>query len=152
MGRRSWARTGRWSCARRCDGLARAYPVAGTSLAGAGGEWIVDLGEVPETAARDAPAEFAPEELELWATMAQMPSRRRATCNRRLGEWVPIDAHGLSSYFGGNSQYQAATAAKAALQHCCRIAVRGTLEKQAIGGRVPCEPNSHDGALTLADG
>ncbi len=38
------------------------------------GKWIVDLGEVPETAARDAPAEFAPEELERWSMVSQTPS------------------------------------------------------------------------------
>ena len=42
------------------------------------GKWIVDLGEVPEAAARDAPAEFAPEELERWATVTETPSGRAA--------------------------------------------------------------------------
>jgi len=40
------------------------------------GKWIVDLGEVPETAARDAPAEFAPEELERWSMVTETPSGR----------------------------------------------------------------------------
>ena len=40
------------------------------------GKWIVDLGEVPEAAARDAPAEFAPEELERWSTVTETPSGR----------------------------------------------------------------------------
>jgi hypothetical protein len=38
------------------------------------GKWIVDLGEVPETAARDAPAEFTPEELERWSMVTETPS------------------------------------------------------------------------------
>jgi crotonobetainyl-CoA:carnitine CoA-transferase CaiB-like acyl-CoA transferase len=38
------------------------------------GKWIVDLGEVPESAARDAPAEFTPEELERWSTVTDTPS------------------------------------------------------------------------------
>jgi crotonobetainyl-CoA:carnitine CoA-transferase CaiB-like acyl-CoA transferase len=38
------------------------------------GKWIVDLGEVPESAARDAPAEFMPEELERWSTVTETPS------------------------------------------------------------------------------
>ncbi len=38
------------------------------------GKWIVDLGEVPEGAARDAPAEFAPEELERWSMVTETPS------------------------------------------------------------------------------
>ncbi len=38
------------------------------------GKWIVDLGEVPESAARDAPAEFAPEELQRWSTVTETPS------------------------------------------------------------------------------
>jgi crotonobetainyl-CoA:carnitine CoA-transferase CaiB-like acyl-CoA transferase len=37
------------------------------------GKWIVDLGEVPEAAARDAPAEFAPEEPERWSTVTETP-------------------------------------------------------------------------------
>jgi crotonobetainyl-CoA:carnitine CoA-transferase CaiB-like acyl-CoA transferase len=40
------------------------------------GKWIVDLGEVPEDAARDAPAEFTPEELESWAMVTETPSGR----------------------------------------------------------------------------
>ena len=38
------------------------------------GKWIVDLGEVPESAARDAPAEFSPEELERWSMVSETPS------------------------------------------------------------------------------
>jgi len=38
------------------------------------GKWIVDLGEVPESAARDAPAEFLPEELERWSMLSDTPS------------------------------------------------------------------------------
>lgn len=38
------------------------------------GKWIVDLGEVPESAARDAPAEFPPEELERWSMVSETPS------------------------------------------------------------------------------
>ena len=40
------------------------------------GKWIVDLGEVPEAAARAAPAEFLPEELERWSTVSETPSGR----------------------------------------------------------------------------
>ena len=40
------------------------------------GKWFVDLGEVPAAAARDAPAEFAPEELERWSTVTETPSGR----------------------------------------------------------------------------
>jgi crotonobetainyl-CoA:carnitine CoA-transferase CaiB-like acyl-CoA transferase len=40
------------------------------------GKWIVDLGEVPEAAARDAPAEFTPAELESWSTVSETPSGR----------------------------------------------------------------------------
>jgi crotonobetainyl-CoA:carnitine CoA-transferase CaiB-like acyl-CoA transferase len=40
------------------------------------GKWIVDLGEVPEAAARDAPAEFTRAELESWATVSETPSGR----------------------------------------------------------------------------
>jgi crotonobetainyl-CoA:carnitine CoA-transferase CaiB-like acyl-CoA transferase len=40
------------------------------------GKWIVDLGEVAEDAARDAPAEFTPEELESWAMVTETPSGR----------------------------------------------------------------------------
>jgi len=40
------------------------------------GKWIVDLGEVPAAAARDAPAEFAPDELERWSTVSDTPSGR----------------------------------------------------------------------------
>ena len=40
------------------------------------GKWIVDLGEVPESAARDAPAEFTPEELERWSMVSETPSGR----------------------------------------------------------------------------
>src|SRR5277367_5262272 len=38
------------------------------------GKWIVDLGEVAESAARDAPAEFAPEELAQWSMVSDTPS------------------------------------------------------------------------------
>lgn len=38
------------------------------------GKWIVDLGEVAESAARDAPAEFLPEELERWSMVSDTPS------------------------------------------------------------------------------
>ena len=38
------------------------------------GKWIVDLGEVAESAARDAPAEFTPEELERWSMISETPS------------------------------------------------------------------------------
>lgn len=44
-----------------------------TSLAQIG-KWIVDLGEVPEAAARDAPAEFTPAELENWSMVTDTPS------------------------------------------------------------------------------
>jgi crotonobetainyl-CoA:carnitine CoA-transferase CaiB-like acyl-CoA transferase len=40
------------------------------------GKWIVDLGEVAESDARDAPAEFTPEELERWSTVTDTPSGR----------------------------------------------------------------------------
>ena len=40
------------------------------------GKWIVDLGEVPESAARDAPAEFLPEELERWSMVSETPAGR----------------------------------------------------------------------------
>ena len=39
------------------------------------GKWIVDLGEVPD-AARAAPAEFTPEELERWSMVSETPSGR----------------------------------------------------------------------------
>ena len=38
------------------------------------GKWIVDLGEVPAAAARDAPAEFTPDELERWSMVSNTPS------------------------------------------------------------------------------
>jgi crotonobetainyl-CoA:carnitine CoA-transferase CaiB-like acyl-CoA transferase len=38
------------------------------------GKWIVDLGEVSESAARDAPAEFTAEELERWSMVTDTPS------------------------------------------------------------------------------
>jgi crotonobetainyl-CoA:carnitine CoA-transferase CaiB-like acyl-CoA transferase len=44
-----------------------------TSLAQIG-KWIVDLGEVPASAARDTPAEFTPAELENWAMVSDTPS------------------------------------------------------------------------------
>jgi crotonobetainyl-CoA:carnitine CoA-transferase CaiB-like acyl-CoA transferase len=37
------------------------------------GKWIVDLGEVPEGAARDAPEEFTPEELQRWSMVSDTP-------------------------------------------------------------------------------
>ena len=40
------------------------------------GKWIVDLGEVPEAAARAAPAEFSPAELESWSMVTETPSGR----------------------------------------------------------------------------
>jgi crotonobetainyl-CoA:carnitine CoA-transferase CaiB-like acyl-CoA transferase len=40
------------------------------------GRWIVDLGEVPADAARDAPAEFTPDELERWSMVSDTPSGR----------------------------------------------------------------------------
>ena len=38
------------------------------------GKWIVDLGEVPASAARDAPADFTPAELESWSMVSDTPS------------------------------------------------------------------------------
>ncbi len=38
------------------------------------GKWIVDLGEVPEAAARAAPEEFSAEELDRWSMVSQTPS------------------------------------------------------------------------------
>src|SRR5690242_12199571 len=38
------------------------------------GKWIVDLGEVAESAARDAPAEFSPDELAGWSMVSETPS------------------------------------------------------------------------------
>jgi crotonobetainyl-CoA:carnitine CoA-transferase CaiB-like acyl-CoA transferase len=40
------------------------------------GKWIVDLGEVPGDAARNAPAEFAPEEIAAWSMVSETPSGR----------------------------------------------------------------------------
>ena len=40
------------------------------------GKWIVDLGEVPPEAARDAAAEFTAAELERWSTVSDTPSGR----------------------------------------------------------------------------
>src|SRR6202044_380164 len=40
------------------------------------GKWIVDLGEVAEDAARDAPGDFRPEELERWSMVSETPSGR----------------------------------------------------------------------------
>jgi crotonobetainyl-CoA:carnitine CoA-transferase CaiB-like acyl-CoA transferase len=40
------------------------------------GKWIVDLGEVEPSAARDAPAEFTPAELERWSMVTETPSGR----------------------------------------------------------------------------
>ena len=50
------------------------------------GKWIVDLGEVPEGAARAAPAEFRPEELERWSMVSETPSGRL----RHLGPVVGL--------------------------------------------------------------
>jgi crotonobetainyl-CoA:carnitine CoA-transferase CaiB-like acyl-CoA transferase len=38
------------------------------------GKWIVDLGEVAESAARDAPTEFSPDELTRWSMVSETPS------------------------------------------------------------------------------
>jgi crotonobetainyl-CoA:carnitine CoA-transferase CaiB-like acyl-CoA transferase len=38
------------------------------------GKWIVDLGEVAESAARDAPEDFTPAELERWSMVSDTPS------------------------------------------------------------------------------
>jgi crotonobetainyl-CoA:carnitine CoA-transferase CaiB-like acyl-CoA transferase len=38
------------------------------------GKWIVDLGEVTESAARDAPAEFSADELARWSMVSETPS------------------------------------------------------------------------------
>jgi crotonobetainyl-CoA:carnitine CoA-transferase CaiB-like acyl-CoA transferase len=38
------------------------------------GKWIVDQGEVPEAAARDAPTEFTAEELQGWSMVSQTPA------------------------------------------------------------------------------
>jgi crotonobetainyl-CoA:carnitine CoA-transferase CaiB-like acyl-CoA transferase len=40
------------------------------------GKWIVDLGEVPASAARDAPPEFTSAELERWSMVSETPSGR----------------------------------------------------------------------------
>jgi len=40
------------------------------------GKWIVDLGEVAESAARDAPAEFTPGELARWSMVTETPAGR----------------------------------------------------------------------------
>ena len=40
------------------------------------GKWIVDLGEVDPMAARDAPAEFRPEELADWSMVTETPAGR----------------------------------------------------------------------------
>jgi len=40
------------------------------------GKFIVDLGEVAEDAARDAPAEFTPDELERWSMVTETPAGR----------------------------------------------------------------------------
>jgi len=40
------------------------------------GKWIVDLGEVPESAARDAPEDFTAAELERWSMVSDTPSGR----------------------------------------------------------------------------
>ena len=38
------------------------------------GKWLVDLGEVPESALKGIPAEFAPEEIERWSMVTETPS------------------------------------------------------------------------------
>ncbi|MFO1025989.1 MAG: CoA transferase [Acetobacteraceae bacterium] len=38
------------------------------------GKWIVDLGEVPEAALKEVPAEFTPEEVERWSMVSETPS------------------------------------------------------------------------------
>src|SRR5215510_12591443 len=38
------------------------------------GKWLVDLGEVPDAALKDVPAEFAKDEIEAWSTTSQTPS------------------------------------------------------------------------------
>ncbi|HET8995652.1 MAG TPA: CoA transferase [Acetobacteraceae bacterium] len=40
------------------------------------GKWIVDLGEVPEAAARDTPAEFTADELQRWSMVTETPAGR----------------------------------------------------------------------------
>ena len=40
------------------------------------GKWIVDLGEVPTAMLKEAPAEFAAEELERWSATSETPSGR----------------------------------------------------------------------------
>ena len=50
------------------------------------GKWIVDLGEVPEDAARAAPAEFTAEELARWSVVTDTPSGRL----RHLGPVVGL--------------------------------------------------------------
>ena len=40
------------------------------------GKWIVDLGEVSGDAARAAPEEFSPAELESWSMTSETPSGR----------------------------------------------------------------------------
>jgi crotonobetainyl-CoA:carnitine CoA-transferase CaiB-like acyl-CoA transferase len=47
------------------------------------GKWIVDLGEVPDAALRDIPAEFTAGELERWSTASETPSGR-------LGHLKPV--------------------------------------------------------------
>jgi crotonobetainyl-CoA:carnitine CoA-transferase CaiB-like acyl-CoA transferase len=37
------------------------------------GKWLVDLGEVPESALKGIPAEFAPEEIERWSMVTETP-------------------------------------------------------------------------------
>jgi len=40
------------------------------------GKWIVDLGEVSASAARDSPGEFTADELQRWSTVSETPSGR----------------------------------------------------------------------------
>jgi crotonobetainyl-CoA:carnitine CoA-transferase CaiB-like acyl-CoA transferase len=44
-----------------------------TSLAQVG-KWLVDLGQVPDAALKDVPAEFAPDEIERWSMVTETPS------------------------------------------------------------------------------
>ena len=50
------------------------------------GKWLVDLGEVPEDAARSAPAEFTAEELARWSMVSETPAGKL----RHLGPVVGL--------------------------------------------------------------
>jgi crotonobetainyl-CoA:carnitine CoA-transferase CaiB-like acyl-CoA transferase len=50
------------------------------------GKWLVDLGEVPEDAARSAPAEFTAEELAKWSMVSETPAGKL----RHLGPVVGL--------------------------------------------------------------